>query len=216
MKRGNIYESAHWKSSGDVMRPGGLELTQHLLNISCLRQGAYILDLGCGRGAATAFLAGTGFEPVGMDQSAVLLEEARKRYPNLTFVKGDASFIPFADGTFDAVLLECVLSAIPAGEALAECARVICAQGCLIISDVYDSDGRGPLSRAWWESHFAAIGFRCAYFEDRTRDLQNFAAQMLWDTGSLVGLCGCMGCEIPAKPGYFAMIAEKGEPQYGH
>lgn len=213
MKRGNIYESAHWKFSGDVMRPGGLELTQRLLRLSRLRRGASILDLGCGRGAATAFLAGAGFKAVGIDQSAILLEEARKRRPDLTFVKGNATSIPFADGVFDAVLLECVLSVIPSEEVLSECARVIHADGCLLISDVYDQEGvGGPLSHAWWESQLTAFCFRCAYFEDRTRDLQNFAAQLLWDTGSLDGLHGCMmGCEMPAKPGYFAMIAEKEE-----
>lgn len=211
MKRDKPYESAQWKTSGDIMRPGGLELTGRLVELSCLPKGARVLDLGCGRGVSTAFLAEAGFKAVGMDQSASLLDEARNRRPNATFVHGDATAIPCSDGAFDAVLLECVLSAVPATAALAECARVTGPLGRVLLTDVYDRDGgEAQLSRAWWEWQLEAGGFRCICFEDHTRDLQNFAAQLLWDTGSLEGLCGCMNCEMPAKPGYFLMIAEKG------
>jgi len=211
MEFGNPYETEYWKVYSGIMRPGGLELTQRLLELSRLQGGAHVLDLGCGCGAATEFLVRQGFKAVGMDQSPVLLEDARERYPHLTFVQGDALAMPFANGTLDAVLLECVLSVVPAGEALAECARVTCALGRLLISDVYDPDGVGtPMSRDWWEAQLEVNGLHCTYFEDRTRDLRNFVAQRLWDTGSLKGLCGCMSCEIPAKPGYFALIAEKG------
>lgn len=217
MELRNPYESAHWRTAGGVMRPGGLELTRHLLERARLHDGARVLDLGCGHGAATDFLARRGFQVVGMDPSPAILKDARERYPHLTFVRGDATSIPVADGTFDAVLLECVLSAVPTGEALAECARVTSAQGRLLISDVYSLDsGSGPLSRAWWELRLASGGFRRACFEDRTRSLQDFAAQLLWDTGSLNGLCGCMRCEMPEKPGYFALIAGKGKCNIDH
>lgn len=209
-KFSNPYESQRWKTSTGLMRPGGLELTQHLLEWSGLRRGARILDLGCGRGGATAYVANAGFEVVGVDQSAALLKEARERYPHLTFIEGDATAIPFASKTFDAVLLECVLSVASTGEILAECARVTGPKGLLMISDVYDRDGvDGPLSQAWWKTQLEANGFYTTYFEDRVRDLQRFAAQLLWETGSLNHLCGCIGFKMPPRPSYFLQIARQ-------
>lgn len=212
MELSNPYESACWKTSDGIMRPGGAELTLRLLALSCLHSEANVLDLGCGCGASTELLTRQGFKAIGVDQSPALLKNARELYPHLHFVRGDATDIPFEDDTFDAVLLECVLTVAPVERVLAECWHVTCAQGLLLISDVYDMQGSGTqLSRAWWEMQLASNGFRYVYFEDRTRDLQNFAAQLLWDTGSVNGLCGCMSFELPAKPGYFALIAEKGE-----
>lgn len=50
-----------------------------------------VLDLGCGNGALTAKLQELGTVPLGMDASVQQLEQARILYPQLTFIRGDAT-----------------------------------------------------------------------------------------------------------------------------
>ncbi|HET7554938.1 MAG TPA: class I SAM-dependent methyltransferase [Gaiellaceae bacterium] len=61
---------------------------------------ARTLDVACGTGFLTRHLPG---EVVGLDQSASMLEEARRQAPNAEFVQGDALELPFEDGSFGRV-----------------------------------------------------------------------------------------------------------------
>ena len=55
-----------------------------------LRPGAAVLDLGCGTGVPVArYLVGEGFRVVGVDQSAAMLEIARREVPGAEFVHAD-------------------------------------------------------------------------------------------------------------------------------
>jgi ubiquinone/menaquinone biosynthesis C-methylase UbiE len=58
------------------------------------------LDVACGTGFLTCHLNG---EITGLDQSARMLETARERMPEATFVRGDALQLPFPDDSFDRV-----------------------------------------------------------------------------------------------------------------
>ena len=67
------------------------------------------VDLGCGTGANTLYLAQHGFDSTGIDFSAIALRTARKRASavgmdrQIRFVEGDltASEIPSVEGPFD-------------------------------------------------------------------------------------------------------------------
>jgi demethylmenaquinone methyltransferase/2-methoxy-6-polyprenyl-1,4-benzoquinol methylase len=61
---------------------------------------ASTLDVACGTGFLTRHLPG---EVVGLDQSASMIEEARRQAPQATYVQGDALALPFADGSFERV-----------------------------------------------------------------------------------------------------------------
>lgn len=50
-----------------------------------------VLDLGCGNGALTKALSDKGYIAKGMDASPELLNIARKNYPDIEFLLGDAS-----------------------------------------------------------------------------------------------------------------------------
>ena len=52
--------------------------------------GSTVLDLGCGNGALTHRLRQSGFQVMGLDASPDLLSAARKSYPDIEFVLGDA------------------------------------------------------------------------------------------------------------------------------
>jgi ubiquinone/menaquinone biosynthesis C-methylase UbiE len=63
-----------------------------------------VLDSGTGSGALAFALAPHVREVVGVDLVPELLEQARKRaerFPNVSFVEGDATKLPFEYGSFD-------------------------------------------------------------------------------------------------------------------
>ena len=72
--------------------------------------GERAIDLGCGTGANTVFLAQSGWRTVGVDFSSVALRKAERRAReagvDVTFVNGDvtADAIPGAEGTFGLLL----------------------------------------------------------------------------------------------------------------
>lgn len=54
-------------------------------------KGSSVLDLGCGNGALTKALQEKGYVVKGLDASNELLSVARKNYPAIEFVQGDAA-----------------------------------------------------------------------------------------------------------------------------
>ncbi len=54
-------------------------------------KGSTVLDLGCGNGSLTQTLHEKGYAVKGMDASKELLDIARKNYPTLEFIQGDAA-----------------------------------------------------------------------------------------------------------------------------
>jgi len=81
-------------------RPGWPEeLAQALAAVASL-PSARTLDVACGTGYVTERLTG---EVVGLDQSAAMLDEARRRLPDREFVQGDALSLPFPDGAFERI-----------------------------------------------------------------------------------------------------------------
>lgn len=56
--------------------------------------GAPVGDVGCGPGHVTAYLAGLGLRPHGVDVSPAMVEVARERYPALEFSVGSFAALP--------------------------------------------------------------------------------------------------------------------------
>ena len=82
----------------------------HALVRRYFRAGGRTADIGCGSGREVAFLAANGFDAIGYDASDALLEQARLRYPRLSFataVLPNLSGVP--DAAFDNVLCETVV-----------------------------------------------------------------------------------------------------------
>lgn len=90
-----------------------------------------VLEVGCGTGHFTRWMAENGLETVGLDASRPMLIEAR-RYGGSNYVIGEASALPVADRSFDLVALVTTLEFVSnPGRALAEAARVA-RQGVLL------------------------------------------------------------------------------------
>ena len=64
-----------------------------------------VLDMACGTGDVSIALRRKGLDVVGADISENMLALARKKAPEIDFRYGDASELPFADGSFDAVTI---------------------------------------------------------------------------------------------------------------
>ncbi|MDH7498850.1 MAG: class I SAM-dependent methyltransferase [candidate division NC10 bacterium] len=102
----------------------GLEKKALLPLLSSLERGP-LLEVGCGTGYFTAWLAELGFAATGLDRSAPMLKAARERYPRLPFLLASAESLPFLSGSFAAVAFITSLEFIASpGIALAEASRV--------------------------------------------------------------------------------------------
>lgn len=103
-----------------------------------------ILDVGCAFGyGAVAVAAGgpPGRVAVGVERDPEHIERARRLYPWLTILEGDAASLPVPDGCADAVLLLDVLEHLEdARPAVAEAHRVLRPGGVLVVSVPH----RGP------------------------------------------------------------------------
>jgi SAM-dependent methyltransferase len=67
-------------------------------------------DIGCGSGRDAAWLTANGFPTIGVDPSAGLLAEARRRHPDITFRTAALPELQdVAEGTFVNVLCETVI-----------------------------------------------------------------------------------------------------------
>lgn len=64
---------------------------EDVLNLLELVPGASVLDLGCGNGALTRKLADRGYRVLGLDESREMLQIAAKAYPDLSFMRADAT-----------------------------------------------------------------------------------------------------------------------------
>jgi phosphoglycerate dehydrogenase-like enzyme/SAM-dependent methyltransferase len=83
--------------------------------LSRLREGANVLELGCGPGTAAAELS-AGRRYVGVDLSEVQLSIARRRVPRATFVCGDLTAMEFRPDSFDGVVAFYVFMHVPEEE----------------------------------------------------------------------------------------------------
>lgn len=66
-------------------------------------RGGAVADVGCGTGAAARLLADLGLDVLGIDLSPNMLEEARRRNPDLRFQLGSMTDLDFADGHFHGI-----------------------------------------------------------------------------------------------------------------
>jgi hypothetical protein len=67
-------------------------------------RGARVLDAGCGMGTWPVFLAGKGYNPVGLDFSQQMIDLLRKRYPQLEWVQSMIQSIPLPDASVDGII----------------------------------------------------------------------------------------------------------------
>jgi cyclopropane fatty-acyl-phospholipid synthase-like methyltransferase len=78
-----------------------------------LRDGARVLDLGCGAGIPSTRQMARRFRVVGVDISAAQIALARNRVPGADFIQGDFTELEFPDASFDGVTAFYAISHVP-------------------------------------------------------------------------------------------------------
>jgi len=136
------------KLTGNILRPGGLDITTDALAHCNFKAGHYLLDLGCGLGGTAIHLSSLGYDVLGLDLSRQLLKKAHAAiYADKTLhtatikepalIQGDINSLPLKDACIHGIFCECVLSLLQNTEAIIQnLSRILHSGGKLIISDI--------------------------------------------------------------------------------
>src|SRR5436190_22426355 len=113
----------HWDRVRDELFGDGF----HLAALAALADSEWVIgDLGCGTGQVSAALAPFVARVVAVDESAAMLQAARKRlhgFDNIDLRRGELEALPIDNGRLDVATLMMVLHHVPEPEhALAEVA----------------------------------------------------------------------------------------------
>jgi ubiquinone/menaquinone biosynthesis C-methylase UbiE len=132
-------------------------------------EGKRVLEVSCGHGGGASYLARTlcpaSYVGLDLNPRAVAFCAERHTVPGLSFVKGDAENLPFADRSFDALVNVAASHRYPRfPEFLDEVARVLRPGGRFLYADL-----RPRLRIAEWEAALAAAPLRmltCQVIDD--------------------------------------------------
>jgi ubiquinone/menaquinone biosynthesis C-methylase UbiE len=117
----------HWETETLVRALGGA-------------RGMRVLDLACGLGRVSRVLASRGARVIGVDNAFAMLEAARRNLgrhrAQASLVQGASNVLPFADGSFRAVICFGLLEHLPLAlqeSTLSEAFRVLAPGGALFL-----------------------------------------------------------------------------------
>ena len=103
------FEHAGWQRAARGYDDAFGSLTRQaidpLLDAAQVRAGARVLDVASGPGYVAAAAAQRGAHVTALDFSVAMVEMARSQNPEIEFREGDAGALSFADGSFDALVM---------------------------------------------------------------------------------------------------------------
>jgi SAM-dependent methyltransferase len=116
----------------EIAEPENRKLFDRLLDLTGVGRDTRLLDIACGSGYAAALAAARGARVTGVDIAPALLEIARERTPDGTFLEGEMDALPLPDEQFDVVTsVNGFQFALDPANAFAEAARVLVPGGRL-------------------------------------------------------------------------------------
>src|SRR5438128_8161160 len=121
----------------ELQEPTALPLWEAMLDAATVGPDTRLLDAGCGAGGASVLAAGRGAQVNGLDAAEALLAIARARVPDGDFRLGDLEALPYADGTFDAILAADVLQYVADPVAALRELRRVCAPGGRVVPAIW-------------------------------------------------------------------------------
>lgn len=210
---------------------GGLSATEELARLARLQAGQRVLDAGCGVGITTIYLAQQySVRLTGVDIMPRMIGRARQRsYRSglaglVDFRVADVSHLPFAAGSYDAVLSESVLSFTPdPRRALSDLIRVTRPGGYVAFTEAIFVNPPPPdlvelltktsglphdlLDHNGWRELLADSGLRDIFAMDHTIDAAQ-EARSQYDRLGWQGYARTLGNSYKAftKPEYRSML----------
>lgn len=171
----------------ETLHPGGFLLTRRTGEIAGLMKGMKILDVSSGRGTQSIYYAREfSVDVTGIDISEDMVRTARQKaaeenlQERVRFHHGDSQSLPFADGSFDAVINECAVG-IPddSQKVLDEMLRVVRKGGTVVIhestwkkklpdtekEEIAERYGTTPLDLSEWRNMLERAGAINVYTE---------------------------------------------------
>ena len=122
-----------------------------ILNDEMVNSETYALDVGCGTGRWTKYLAGkVGFmEAVDPSNAIFAADKLLGNIGNVRLSQASIETLPFENGTFDFVMSIGVLHHIPdTRKALNDCVKMVKSGGYFFVYLYYNLDRRGPFYNA--------------------------------------------------------------------
>lgn len=136
--------------------------------------GQRVLDLAAGTGTSSEPFADAGVDVVACDFSVGMLKVGKRRRPDIDFIAGDATNLPFADNSFDASTISFGLrNVMDPKKALREMLRVTKPGGKLVVAEF---------------SHPTFAPFRTVYTEYLMRALPPIAKKVASNPAAYVYL----------------------------
>ncbi|MEO0469501.1 MAG: methyltransferase domain-containing protein [Bacteroidota bacterium] len=112
-----------------------------------------MIDLGCGTATATLMWAELADEAIGVDPSDFMLEFAREKAPDLSFVKAFGHKLPFESESLDVVLCSQSFHWMEPKGTIAEVSRVLKPGGVFCVYDALWP----PMVHPVWEAAYQAL-----------------------------------------------------------
>ncbi len=220
----------------DALRPGGLKLTNRVLQTAGLCETSKVLDIACGTGITALFIAEQYHSGVvGIDlshkmvASASISIKARELCRKVSLISGAAEDLPFPDGAFDAVICECSFTLADGKRTAAEMGRVLTPGGKALITNVFLRDPIGAKETPTFLAHCLAsakplgeqmdylvqAGFLNVYTEDHSQVMKELAFRIMMKHGGsrrLFAKTPQTSPTLPAKPpkyGYAMIVGVK-------
>ncbi|MDZ5471712.1 class I SAM-dependent methyltransferase [Bacillus sp. 31A1R] len=121
--------------------PGGFALTKALLNSEKIKSNMKILDVGCGTGQTSAYLAKHyQCSVTALDYNPMMVSKAKHRFMterlNIPVIHGSIEELPFPNQTFDMIIVESVIIFTNKKKSYDELYRVLKPGGVLINSEM--------------------------------------------------------------------------------
>ncbi len=119
----------------EIVEPLRAPLYEAMLDACGVKAGCYLLDAGCGSGAASKRAALRGARVAGLDAADGMIARARQQVTDGDFRIGDLEELPFEDHSFDAVVAsDSIQFAENKITAIAELGRVCAPDGTIAIA----------------------------------------------------------------------------------
>jgi ubiquinone/menaquinone biosynthesis C-methylase UbiE len=140
---------------------------QLAIELSSLRAGERLVDIGCGPGIAVNLARAKGAEVIGVDPATVMLRVARLRWrakPGVNWRNGTAESLPVGDNWAQVVWSLATVHHwhdIDAG--LSEAQRVLAPAGRLIVVErcIRDTNAAGTASHGWTNEQAESFADHC-------------------------------------------------------